>query len=40
MSISFIIQDTIDGSLDSSNFDATNELEDMLNCIISSIKES
>ena len=40
MSISFITQETIDGTLDSSNFDATNEIEDTLNSIINSIEES
>ena len=40
MFLSFITQETVDGSLDSSNFDATNEIEDTLNSIISSIKES
>ena len=40
MSISFITQETVDGSLDSSNFYATNEIEDTLNSIITSIEES
>ena len=40
MSISFLTQETVDGSLDSSNFDVTNEIEDTLNSMISSIEES
>ena len=40
MSISFITQENVDESLDSSNFDATNEIEDTLNSIIISIEES
>ena len=40
MSISFITQESVDGSLDSSNFDATSEIEDTSNSIITSIEES
>ena len=40
MPIFFIVQEIIDGSLDSSNFDAINQIGNTMNPIILSIKES